>query len=95
MSKGPDAFFGSSYKGCGNSRQQSNRGHQDYIHLVGGACEEDFQITVDRFCGGALDCVKSSSDSMHQAAKQGTVCSKKPYDDKRTQEIENLFFSIF
>ena len=91
MSKGAGAVFGTlnapstPYHGCGITRQAAS-GHQDYVHLVGGVCEEslgkmsDMTITVDRFCGGALDCAKSVTMDKIEAAGQGTICTSfRPY----------------
>ena len=79
MSKDSNAIFGTldspSYKGCGISRQ-SQSGHQDYLHLVGGTCAEEQNLTVDRFCGGALDCAKALNNDAYEAHGSFTVCSK-------------------
>jgi hypothetical protein len=80
---GPGAFHGtldapaSKYFGCGIP-QKSAAGHQDYLLLTGGTCEETLKSGpfVDRYCGSSLDCADSVMATEIKAKGSGTVCSK-------------------
>ena len=82
ISKGQGAVLGSfvseNYKGCGLS-DQIESGHQDYIQIIGGTCEENVQTGpfVDRYCGTHLDCVDSVTETEIIKKGEETICSKK------------------